>query len=221
MTTLETLYADLASLGAERQRIAFVLSELETKTAEYHRLMNDFGAQAAAANAAALLDGGSQEAAKELHEKGRLAFADAQLALDTAKQVLKRRDEVDSRITAQNLAIAREVESLAFPEWNRLSADAHKHYVNFLEAVRSRLLLAATCTRYFEKAGVRKEPFDENSRPRMRFSCEFGCGDNGLLDLAARLGLVQTSDPLELRLSREAELLPVEALVELSRKAAE
>lgn len=218
-TKLETLYSELGAIESERQRIAVVLAELDTKVRDSNQLMNDYGTRAAAANAAALLDGGPLDDAKELHAKGRQAFADAQLGLDTAKEVLKRRDEVDARITAQKLAIAREVENIAFPEWNRLSADAHKHYVNFLEAVRSRLVLAATCTRYFEKAGVRKEPFDENSRPRNRFAGEFGCSENGLLDLAARFGLVQTTDPLELRLSRETELLPIEALIELSRTA--
>jgi hypothetical protein len=219
-TALEKRFDELAQIEEERNRISAALVKLEKEIDDNRVLMNSCGEKAAAANAAAMLDGGSLEAAKDWHEKAQVAYRDTQLGLDTAKEVLKRRDEAEAKAKSIKLGIAKDFEAVAYIEWDRLSTDLVTHYKAFLEANQRRLALAATCSRLYSAAGAPREPFDESSVARQRFSGEFGCAEAGLFDLAAKAGLIQTSPPLAFRVSREVESLPKERLIEIARQAA-
>lgn len=218
-TELEKRFDELAQVNAEHERINAAFLKLEKEIEESRVLMNSCAENAAQANAAAMLDGTSTETAKEWHEKAQKAYLDTQLGLDTAKQVLKRRDEAEAKLNSTKLGIAKDFEAVAYIEWDRLSTDLVNHYEAFLEANERRLALAVTCSRLYAAAGSSRQPFDESSVTRQRFSGEFGCGDSGLLDLAAKHNLIQTSAPLAFRISHDAENLSTERLIEIARQA--
>jgi hypothetical protein len=218
-TALEKRFDEFEQVNAEHERVIAAFSKLEKEIEDGRVMMNECAEKAAQANTAALLDGGSLETAKNWHEKAQNAYRDTQLSLGTAKAVLKRRDECVAQLRAAKLAIATEFESVAYIEWDRISLEIFDFYKKFLEANRRRLALAVTCSRLFKAADNSKQPFDEDSLTRQRFSGECGCGDSGLHDLAPKFNLVQTSPPLAFRISREVESLPKERLIEIARQA--
>lgn len=178
---------------ADQARIQEAIAGLKRSGSPKHERLRELNEQYGNAAADLELGTGTQEAVDAIEKERTAVAGELKNTIETIR-ALERKSEVAQEVVKDaKLALARELEGIAWPVFDEISREAVDHFTRFLDAVRRRCQLAATVTEAYRTAGEMREPMDESSVERAKFLGEFNLNGEGLADLLPQYSLKLSS----------------------------